>query len=348
MVILQKPKTKIVPLRTHLTILPAILATVLLICGCKESYEYVTIQGITQGGTYHIICRLPADDDNQKTADEINGILESIDGSLSGYNKGSVLSRINGGEDLPLDSLFIKCFLRSKEIWQGSEGAFDPSAAPLFDLWGFGFEDKGSVSRQAIDSILQFVGMDLLALEERPDGTHLIKKDSRIKLNFNAIAQGFTCDIVASYLQDRGCSDYLVEIGREIVCKGLSSRGGKWRIGIDKPEDGNFDEGANLQEIIEVTDCGVVTSGNYRKFYVENGQKYAHTIDPRTGTPVQHSLLSATITALDATTADAYATWMMVIGPEAARKMLNSRPDIGACLIVSDADGSMQSWKKSI
>lgn len=348
MVILQKPETKIVPRKTHLTLPAFLLAATLLLCSCNGTSEYVTIQGMAQGSTYHVICRLPSNDDNQRTASEIDSILQAVDNSLSGYNKGSLLSRINNGEDLPLDSLFIECFIRSKKIWEESGGAFDPSAAPLFDLWGFGFGERSDVREQDIDSILQFVGMDLLSLEERQDGTHLVREDNRTKLNFNAIAQGFTCDVVASYLQKRGCTDYLVEVGREIVCKGLSSRGGKWRIGIDKPEDGNFDEGANLQEIIEVSDCGVVTSGNYRKFYIENGQKYSHTIDPRTGKPVQHNLLSATIIATDATLADAYATWMMVIGPEAARQMLDSRPDIGACLIVSNADGSMQSWKKSI
>lgn len=348
MVILQKPETKIVPRKTHLTLPAFLLAATFLLCCCKGTSEYVTIQGMAQGSTYHVICRLPSNDDNQRTASEIDSILQAVDNSLSGYNKGSLLSRINNGEDLPLDSLFIECFIRSKKIWEESGGAFDPSAAPLFDLWGFGFGERSDVKEQDIDSILQFVGMDLLSLEERQDGTHLVREDNRTKLNFNAIAQGFTCDVVASYLQKRGCTDYLVDVGREIVCKGLSSRGGKWRIGIDKPEDGNFDEGANLQEIIEVSDCGVVTSGNYRKFYIENGQKFAHTIDPRTGKPVQHNLLSATIIATDATLADAYATWMMVIGPEAARQMLDSRPDIGACLIVSNADGSMQSWKKSI
>ena len=309
----------------------------LLLAGCSRD-NYVRIEGYAQGGTYHVICNLPKGVSFQQASELIDSTLNNIDNSLSGYNKGSLLSRVNAGEDLPLDTLFIECFNISKEIWRMSGGAFDPSAAPLFDLWGFGFEERKPVSREAIDSILQFVGMDKMSLERRDDGIHLCRKDSRAKLNFNAIAQGYSCDAVAAELRNIGCGDYLVEVGREIVCKGESSRGGKWKIGIDKPFDGNFDEGADLQDILEVTDCGVVTSGNYRKFYVEDGQKYAHTIDPRTGSPVRHNLLSATVITENATYADAFATWAMVEGVAGARKFLDTIPDTGAYLIYSEGD----------
>lgn len=317
--------------------LSSILVLSLLSAGCTGD-NYVRIEGYAQGGTYHVICNLPKGVSLQQASELIDSTLKNIDNSLSGYNKGSLLSRVNAGEDLPLDTLFIECFNISKEIWEMSGGAFDPSAASLFDLWGFGFEERKPVSREAIDSILQFVGMDKMTLERRDDGVHLCRKDSRAKLNFNAIAQGYTCDVVASELRRIGCGDYLVEVGREIVCKGESSRGGKWKIGIDKPFDGNFDEGANLQDILEVTDCGVVTSGNYRKFYVEDGQKYAHTIDPRTGSPVRHNLLSATVITENATYADAFATWAMVEGVAGAREFLDTIPDTGAYLIYSEGD----------
>ena len=317
--------------------LPTVIVLSFLLAGCARD-NYVRIEGFAQGGTYHVICNLPAGVSQQQASDLIDSALKNIDNSLSGYNKGSLLSRVNAGEDLPLDTLFIECFNISKEVWSMSGGAFDPSAAPLFDLWGFGFEERKPVSREAIDSILQFVGMDKMTLERRDDGIHLCRKDSRAKLNFNAIAQGYSCDVVAAELRKIGCGDYLVEVGREIVCKGESSRGGKWKIGIDKPFDGNFDEGANLQDILEVTDCGVVTSGNYRKFYVEDGQKYAHTIDPRTGSPVRHNLLSATVITKNATYADAFATWAMVEGVAGARKFLDTLPDTGAYLIYSEGD----------
>ena len=319
-----------------------ILSLLLLVTGgCDVRREYIRIEGFAQGGTYHVICNPPARVSEGKIRRLVDEELLRIDNSLSGYNKGSLLSRINSGEDLPLDSLFIECFARSKEVWSESCGAFDPSAAPLFDLWGFGFSNKGKVSQEAIDSILTFVGMQHLQLEERPDGTHLVKDDPRCKLNFNAIAQGYSCDVVARILDSLGCADYLVDIGREIVCKGKNAAGGSWRIGLDRSADGNFDEGKDLQAIIETSDCGIVTSGNYRKFYVEDGRKYAHTIDPSTGRPVTHNLLSATIVACDATTADAYATWMMVVGLGRAVEFISSRTGIEA-LLVYEEDGQMK------
>ena len=322
-------------------ILSALLAAVLL-SGCRGvNSGYVQIQGYAQGGTYHIIYHKPAGVDEKAVESSVDSILAAIDNSLSGYNKGSILSRFNRGEDPALDGLFVECFLRSKQIWLESDGAFDPSAAPFFDLWGFGFESGREVSQSAIDSLWGAVGMEKFSLEERTDGTHLKKASDACRLNFNAIAQGFSCDVIASLLQDFGVEDYLVEVGREIVCKGHSQRGDLWNIGLDRPSDGNLEEGKDLQDVFAVTDRGVVTSGNYRKFYIKDGQKYAHTIDPRTGRPVAHSLLSATVFAEDATTADAYATWFMVIGLDRAVEALQQMPGIDAYLVY-DEDGQMK------
>lgn len=315
-----------------------------LLFGCDRSDRYLRLEGFAQGGTYHVLCNPVRGMEEQHLLAEIDKRLLAIDVTLSGYNKGSLLSRLNAGEDLPLNELFIECFKRSKEIWAESDGAFDPSAAPLFDLWGFGFSNKGTVTQAAIDSIRTFVGMDRLSLEARADGTHLVRADSRMKLNFNAIAQGYSCDVVARFLDSLGCENYLVDIGREIICKGKNAAGKRWRIGLDRPEDGNMEEGRHLQAILEVTDCGIVTSGNYRKFYVEDGQKYAHTIDPTTGRPVSHNLLSATVVAKDAATADAYATWMMVAGLDRAREILAGRPELEA-LLVYDQDGQMRTFQ---
>ena len=304
------------------TIHPIILMLVLL-SSCSNG-NYIFIEGFAQGSTYHVTCSAPAFR-QREIRTLIDSRLDAIDNSLSGYNKGSLLSRINAGEDLPLDRMFIDCFEISRKVWEESGGMFDPSAAPLFDLWGFGFQNKGAVTQEAVDSILQFVGMDLLSLEERGDGTHLVKADSRMKVNFNAVAQGYSCDVVAALLDSLGCKDYLIDIGREICCRGVNPKGTGWRIGLDRPTDGNMEEGQDLQTIIEVTDCGIVTSGNYRKFYIENGEKLAHTIDPSTGRPVTHNLLCATVIAENASTADAYATWLMVAGPDRARSILESR-----------------------
>ncbi len=310
------------------------IAAALCLTSCDNTGKgYCRIEGFAQGGTWHIICKLPGKARAQDIKATADSILIEIDQSISGYNKGSLLSRINAGEDLPLDNHFIANFTRSKEIWQQSGGAFDPSAAPLFDLWGFGFTNGDNVTDGAVDSIKAFIGMNHFALEEREDGIHLTRDDERCKLNFNAIAQGYSCDCIASTLKERGCSDYLVEVGREIVCSGRSARGGLWNIALEKPVDGAEEGAEQIEEMLELTDCGVVTSGNYRKFYVKDGQKFAHTIDPATGRPVTHHLLSATVITCDATTADAYATWMMVIGPDSARAVASTMPDVKIRLI---------------
>ncbi len=321
-----------------------LLIVIHVIAGCstgKGRYEHV--EGYAQGGTFHIIYSRPVNVKSAQVEQKVNDLLNAIDNSLSGYNKGSLLSRFNAGEEITPDSLFIEVFNRSKEIWLESSGAFDPSAAPLFDLWGFGFGNRETVTQEIIDSTLLLVSMDLISIKGSGDSARVVKKIPGVKLNFNAIAQGYTCDVITRALDDFGCTDYLVEVGREIVCKGLSARGDKWRVGLDKPLDGNFDEGAHLQEIITISDGALVTSGNYRKFYVENGEKRAHTIDPATGRPVTHNLLSATVIASDGATADAYATWMMVIGFEKAREWALQRNDVEVYLVYGEQD-SMKVW----
>ena len=320
------------------------LLSSLLLAGCANDTTYHRIEGFAQGGTFHIVCNPLNGISEEQLRQRIGSCLQEIDFTLSGYNKGSILSKLNAGEDVPLNDIFIECFNRSKRIWEESQGAFDPSSAPLFDLWGFGFSNRGTVTQEAIDSLRAFIGMDLLSLEQREDGVHLVKADPRVKLNFNAVAQGFSCDCVGKILDEVGCTNYLIDIGREILCKGVNAVGTPWRVGLDKPIDGNFDEGADLQAIINVSDCGIVTSGNYRNYYMENGQKYSHTIDPATGWPVTHNLLSATVLAADATTADAYATWMMVIGMERAKRILESRGDLEG-LLVYDRNGEMVSYQ---
>lgn len=322
----------------------SLLLLLLLSCGCGRPAHYIRYEGFAQGGTYHVTCAVPGRVTEAQVRAKVDSVLLEIDRTLSGYNKGSTLSQVNAGGDPCLNGLFVACFTRSKEIWAETGGAFDPSSAPLFDLWGFGFENRGRVTQEAIDSIRQFTGMDLVSLEKRDDGVHLVKADPRIRLNFNAIAQGFSCDVVAALLDSLGATDYLVDIGREIRCKGHNAAGGDWRVGLDSPFDGNEEEGRHLQAILEVTDCGIVTSGNYRKFYIENGQKFAHTIDPLTGRPVTHNLLSATVVAADATVADAYATWLMVVGPERARAILSERPGLEA-LLVFEEDGEMKTFQ---
>lgn len=320
----------------------------LSVCACSTD-RYVTMDGFAQGGTWSVKCSLSSKVYRQDVKDSIDSALLVIDNSISGYNKGSILSRVNAGEQVALDSTFIEIFNISKEIWEKSGGAFDPSAGPLFDLWGFGFADSTATADQKAAmaaGMKEYIGMDLFGFEETQHGTFLTKADSRCRLNFNAIAQGYSCDVVAHILDGYGSSNYIIELGGEIVCKGQREQGGPWRIWIDKPEDGNNVSGALKQDVVSISDCGLVTSGNYRKFYVEDGQKYSHTVDPVSGTPVKHSLLSATVIARDGATADAYATWFMVIGTEEAKQVISSQlagEGVEAYLVYGEQD-DMKVW----
>jgi thiamine biosynthesis lipoprotein len=224
-------------------------------------------------------------------------------------------------------------------VYDDSNGAFDISAAPLFNAWGFGFQRREKITPHLLDSLKTFVGMDKVRLESR----RLVKEDARLMLNMNALAQGYSVDVVSEWLEAQGIADYLVEIGGEIRCKGKNKKGAAWTVGIDRPEDGNNVAGEQLQAVVHFTGRAMVTSGNYRKFYVEDGKKYAHTIDPTTGRPVTHNLLSATVFADDAITADAYATVFMVVGLARAKEMLSQRPQWGAYLVYEE-EGVMKTY----
>lgn len=322
-------------MRTALLILPV---TLISICCTSRKPSYNTIDGFAQGGTFHLVYQTPANADNYNIPDSLTLYFQQIDNSLSGYNPNSLVSLINKGENPPLDNLFIECFNISKEICQKTDGAFDISAAPFFDLWGFGFGNKEEVSQNKIDSIMTFVGMEKLSIryDSTTNASYLVKADSRMKVNFNAIAQGYTCDYICSKLEDMGIGNYLLEVGGEIFCKGTNAKGNPWNVGIDKPVDGNFIPGQSIEAILEVSGKGLVTSGNYRKFYIENGEKFSHTIDPRTGYPVKHNLLSATVMAPTAAMADAYATYLMVIGLEKGKEFISQAEDMDALMVYGE------------
>lgn len=299
---------------------PAIILTLCAVCSCTGRGRYTVFSGYAQGGEYRITanlsgCEVPSRDIGR----HIDDILNSIDSTFSGYNRNSLLSRFNAGQPVEPNGMFLKLLAISDRYAELTGGAFDVWAGPLFDIWGFGF------SRDSLPS----AGRVEQAMDE-------CRRKST--LNFNAIAQGFTCDTVAAYLNSIGVKDMLVDIG-EIYCQGVNPSGKNWRIGIDTPTDGNNTPGAELSGTWESDgeSHGVVTSGNYRKFYVSGGRKYAHTIDPRTGYPVEHNLLSATVIAPTATDADALATYFMVIGFDEARDYVLSRTALEACLISADS-----------
>lgn len=294
---------------------------------CRTSPHYVEISGYAQGSTYSIKCSLPGRHGAQEEAsmlqNGVDSILNSIDRAVSGYNQTSLLSRSNAGETITDDGsaeYLIFSGLRNycDSICKATGGVVDCRAAALFDIWGFGFKNGETPSE---DEILKALG-------------------DRSRMNFNAVAQGYSADLVASYLTEQGAMNMLVNIGGEIFCIGVNPRGREWTIGIDAPFDGNMEPGRNLETVFKIptgSRCGVVTSGNYRKFYVYDGKKYAHTIDPRTGRPVQHNLLSATIIAPTSALADAMATFCMVVGMDEGASFIDSRPDIEGCLISGDS-----------
>lgn len=332
--------------------LAAIVVSVL--ASCQHKAGYITISGYAQGGTYTVkinmdgVCASP-----EEIRDGVDGLLTGIDRSLSGYNRNSLLSSFNEGKEIAPDQLFLDIYSRAYGIWEETGGVVDVASAPLFDIWGFGFRSGEFPDEDTVAKAMKQSGMHRLRRDIRaamtPDGhltgiSLLSDGGEGPKLNYNAIAQGYSCDIVADYLYSIGVRDMMVDIG-EIFCDGKNPSGKPWSLGIDKPVDGNNELGAELQGIFRVPDGphGVVTSGNYRKFYVKDGRKYAHTIDPRTGLPVSHNLLSATIVASDATTADAYATYCMVVGLEDAKAFIESRQDLEGCLIY-DQGGEFRTW----
>ncbi|MBR5835666.1 MAG: FAD:protein FMN transferase [Bacteroidales bacterium] len=309
----------------------------LLIASCKPQDRYITITGYAQGGTYAVKLNLNGSDGPvrikpEEIRDSIDSILLRIDNTLSGYNKNSLLSRFNSGETIGKDDMFDDIFAQAVRIHEETDGVVDVAAGPLFDLWGFGFKSGDFPTDEEVMKIKETCGMNNMLSQKKG------------VLNYNAIAQGYSCDLVAEYLYSIGVKDMMVDIG-EIFCDGHNPSGKPWSLGIDKPVDGNNELGAQIQGIFRAPDGphGIVTSGNYRKFYVKDGRKYSHSIDPRTGYPVTHNLLSATIVAEDALTADAYATYCMVVGLEESVKFLESHEDFEGCLIY-DEDGTFKTW----
>lgn len=272
---------------------------------------------------------------------EIDKELERFDASLSMFNDSSIISRINRNEDITADSLFTKVFRQAMRISEATNGSLDITVAPLVNAWGFGFTENISPTSDKIDSLLQIVGWQKVKLTNEGK---VIKEDPRIMLDCSAIAKGYAVDVIAALLKSKGVQNYMVDIGGEVNVAGVNPSGGMWRIGINKPEDDPLSRNQSLQSILEVSGVGIATSGNYRNFYYKDGMKYAHTIDPKTGYPVQHSILSSTVIAKDCMTADAYSTAFMVMGLEKAKALVESHPEIEAYFIFSDEKGEFQTY----
>lgn len=302
-----------------------------------KTKSYATIDGFAQGSTYHIVYNDPQGRDLRNDIEEL---LEDFDNSLSVYNPSSLLTRLNGNDTAAVpDKWFRECLDISRGISDDTDGAFDVTLRPLIAAYRIGTDDTPHIlSQREIDSIRAFTGYKKVRIENG----QLVKDDPRLALDFNAIAQGYSSDLMGAMFDSLGIRDYMVEIGGEILCKGRNPEGKEWRVGIDRPVEGNMVPGEDLQTILTLTDRGLVTSGNYRKFaFDENGNKVTHTIDPHTLKPAVHNLLSATIIAPTSAIADGYATACMVIGLEKSKQLLERHPEMEAYLVFSQPDGSM-------
>jgi thiamine biosynthesis lipoprotein len=312
-----------------------IIGTILILSKSKQTAnpEYRSAQGLVFGTRYNITYLY-----NDDLKPDIEKTLARVDNALSMFNPESTISRVNNYEVvLVSDPLFLKVFHRAMEISEWTNGAFDITVAPAVNAWGFGFKHAENIKQSTIDSLMEITGYWKI---HELDGM-IEKDDPRIMLDCSAIAKGFGSDMVADMLRSKGIDDFMVEIGGEIVVSGHNPKGKLWNIGISKPVDDSLSVNNELQTVIPVTDIAIATSGNYRNFYVKDGRKYAHTIDPHTCMPVSHSLLSATVFAQDCATADALATSMMVMGLDSAQALCARHPEIRAYFIYEAPDGTI-------
>jgi thiamine biosynthesis lipoprotein len=290
-------------------------------------------EGPIYGTAYHISYVYEAPLDSQ-----IRRELLAVDSSLSMFNTESTISHINSGISGRTDSLLRDVYRVAHTVAVATDGAYDVTVGPLVNLWGFGSKQQHTVTAQQVDSVLAFVGYEKVKLV----GDSLVKADPRIVVDFSSVAKGYAVDRVARLFDRLGIKDYMVEIGGEVVVKGPHPEGRPWKIGVTTPRDNG--DSQDVEAVLTLTDMAMATSGNYRRFYEQDGHRYAHTIDPHTGYPVQHEVLSATVFAADCATADAYATAFMVVGLKKAQELLKIHPEIKAHLIYSTADNQYASW----
>lgn len=316
-------------------VLLLLFATVLF--SCKQGKVYYE----ERGSVFHTYYRIKYQSEEPLT-DKIDKELQAFNLSLNPFNPNSIVAKVNRNEDVEVDPWFTDVFNKAMLVAEQSDGAFDVTAAPFINLWGFGFERKDNVSVQVIDSMKAFVGYRKIRL----DGNRVVKDDPRTLLNFSAIAKGYASDVIAALLEREGVENYMVMIGGEATVKGVNPNSRCWQIAIDKPvgdqiikpEDDQTTTNNKYQEIVGLCNpCGMATSGNYRNFYVKDGKKYAHTIDPRTGYPSEQNILSATVIASNCMTADAYATAFMAMGLDDALKLAATLPEIEYYFIYTDA-----------
>lgn len=293
--------------------------------------DFIREEGATFGTFYHITYQSP-----RSLKADIEAELKRVDASLSMFNPESTISRINSNTSTKTDSLFRQVFTLAQSVSQTTNGAFDITVAPLVNAWGFGFKNGALPDSTTVDSLRQLVGYQNISLDA---DNNIVKADPRIILDCSAIAKGFGVDCVANLLRRHDIANFMVEIGGEIVCAGTNPKGEEWHVGVNKPVDDPTSSSNELETVLPLSDCALATSGNYRNYYVtDDGRRVAHTINPATGYPAQHTLLSATVVAPTCAEADAYATAFMVMGLDSAKALLPRLPQLKVYLIY-DANG---------
>ncbi len=315
-----------------LTLLIIILSTQIVSC---KPQEYFFAQGEAQGTSYHITYQA-----DRSYASEIDSVLRVFDMSLSAWEPKSTLSRINRNDSaVMVDLLLTEVYNKAVEVNKASDGMFDITVGPLVKAWGFYSDAPLAHDSARIRQILKYVGMNKIRIENGK----MIKDNDSIIIDVNAIAQGYSVDFMSKFFDNQHIKNYLIEIGGELKVSGKNPKGNKWRVGIDRPVDGNYSPGEDLQTIIEISNKAMATSGDYRKFIIENGVKYAHHINPKTGFPSKNTLLSVSIVADNCITADAYGTACMVLGVEKSIGLLNEK-QLDGYLIYNDANGMLKTY----
>lgn len=320
----------------QLPLLTLLVVGTVIIISQQRSMPYQKISGFVFGTVYNITYQGEED-----LRQEIEAELRKVDADFSMFNKQSIVSKINRGEKAELSDSFLEVYDLARQVSDNTGGAFDVTVAPLVNAWGFGYKARQMPDTAKVDSLRRYVGMDKIRLTK---AKRIEKKYPEVSLDFSAIAKGYGCDRVARMLKARGINNYMVEIGGEIVARGINEKRLPWRIGVTKPTEDSLGTAQELQTVINVTDIAMATSGNYRNFYYKGGKKYAHTIDPKTGYPVQHNILSATVLSKSCAQADAYATAFMVLGMEGTMKVLKEHPELMVYLIYSDLQGKNAVW----
>ena len=314
-----------------------LLLTCILACTPKAKEQEVKISGLAQG-TYYAITYF--DNETRDLQPEIDSFFNAFNQSASTYLESSIISRFNRNDTTTrADEPFIVVFNKSHEVSVATDGAFDITTFPLSDAWGFGFTDPMKLNQEKVDSILQYVDYRKVKIE----GDRLIKEIPEIRLDFNAIAKGYSVDLIGKILEEKGITSYLADVGGEVLAKGQKPDGSAWKVGIERPTD-EPDDQRSLDAVVTLKNKALATSGNYRRFFIKDGLKYSHTIDPHTGYPVTHKLLSASVLADDTMTADAYATAFMIMGLEKSKTFIAGHPELEAHFIYTNSKGQYETW----